>query len=308
MSALRILFMGTAGFAIPSLELLTREGYAPVTVVTGPDKPSGRGQQVHPTPVKVFALGHGFPVLQPENLRDPSFAAAVRSFSPDVIVVVAYRILPVEVFTAARLGALNLHASLLPRYRGAAPINRAIMNGETETGVTTFLLDANVDTGNILRQERVPIDPDEDAGSLHDKLAHVGARLVLDTVRLMEQGNALPRAQDPAIASAAPKILKDDCRIVWNAPAESVRNQVRGLAPYPAAFTMHRDRTLKVTRARLAPGALPPGTVDVQGNSLLVGTADRLLALEELQQEGKRKMAAEDFLRGYRISSGEHFD
>jgi len=308
MSALRILFMGTADFAVPTLERLTREGYGPVAVVTGPDKPSGRGQQMHTTPVKRRAMAHGFPLLQPERLKDPSFADAARSFSPDVIVVVAYRILPPEVFTIARLGALNLHASLLPRYRGAAPINRAIMNGETETGVTTFLLDKEVDTGNILLQERVAIGPDEDAGSLHDRLAEIGARITVDTLGLLEQGRALPRAQDSACASPAPKIFKADCRILWNNPASSIRNQIRGLSPYPSAFTVHRDKILKITRARIAQGTLPPGTAVVENGALLVGTADFLLSLEELQQEGRKKMDVKDFLRGYRFTGEERFD
>ncbi|HUI65707.1 MAG TPA: methionyl-tRNA formyltransferase [Bacteroidota bacterium] len=308
MNALRILFMGTADFAVPALERLTRDGYAPVAVVTGPDKPSGRGQQMHPTPVKRIAMGHGFPLLQPEKLRDPSFAEAVRSFSPDVIVVVAYRILPPEIFTLARLGALNLHASLLPRYRGAAPINRAIMNGETETGVTTFLLDAQVDTGSILLQERVAIGPDEDAGSLHDRLAEIGARVTVDTVRLLEQGKALPRAQDATCASPAPKIFKEDCRIVWNGPAESIRNQIRGLSPSPAAFTILRDKVLKITRAHIVQGTLSPGTVVAEKGTLLVGTADHVLSVEVLQQEGRKKMDVKDFLRGYRLTGKEHFD
>ena len=312
MAPLRIVFMGTAPFAVPSLAILAENGYAISAVVTGPDRPRGRGRQMSPTPVKEIAVVRGLPVMQPESLRDQAFAGAVRSLAPDLVVVVAFRILPPEVFRIPRLGSINLHASLLPRYRGAAPVNRAIMNGEVETGVTTFFLEESVDTGSVLLQARTPILPDDDAGTLHDRLAGVGAEIVLHTVRLIEQGKAVPRLQDPALASPAPKIFKEDCRINWNTPAEQVRNHIRGLSPSPAAFTMHDGRVLKLFRARIAPGSLPPGTVPgvvhVGKDSLLVGTADDPIAIEELQQEGKNRMAAGEFLRGYRISHGDRFE
>ena len=312
MAPLRIVFMGTAPFAVPSLAILAENGYAISAVVTGPDRPRGRGRQMSPTPVKEIAVVRGLPVMQPESLRDQAFAGAVRSLAPDLVVVVAFRILPPEVFRIPRLGSINLHASLLPRYRGAAPVNRAIMNGEVETGVTTFFLEESVDTGSVLLQARTPILPDDDAGTLHDRLAGVGAEIVLHTVRLIEQGKAVPRLQDPALASPAPKIFKEDCRINWNTPAEQVRNHIRGLSPSPAAFTMHDGRVLKLFRARIAPGSLPPGTVPgvvhVGKDSLLVGTADDPIAIEELQQEGKNRMAVGEFLRGYRISHGDRFE
>ena len=312
MAPLRIMFMGTASFAVPSLAILAENGYAIPAVVTGPDRPRGRGRHMSPTPVKETAVARGLPVLQPEKLRDQEFAAAVRSLDPDLIVVVAFRILPPEVFTIPRLGSINLHASLLPRYRGAAPINRAIMNGETETGVTTFFLEESVDTGRVLLQARTPILPDDDAGTLHDRLADVGAEIVLHTVRLIEQGKAVPRLQDPALASPAPKIFKDDCRIRWEATAEQIRNHIRGLSPTPAAFTTHHGKVLKLFRGRIVPGArasgIVPGIVDVRKDALLVGTADDPIAIEDLQQEGKKRMAVGEFLRGYEVSSGDRFE
>jgi len=303
MPPLRIVFMGTARFAVPALERLVGNGFAIPAVVTGPDRPRGRGRELSPTPVKEAASGSGLNVLQPERLKDAAFAEAIRSLGPDLIVVVAFRILPPEVFRIPRLGSINLHASLLPRYRGAAPINRAIMNGEVETGVTTFFLEESVDTGNILLQARTPILPDDDAGTLHDRLADVGAEILLHTVRLVEQGKAVPRPQDPSQASPAPKIFKEDCRIDWHAPAENVRNHIRGLSPHPAAFTTHGGRVLKLFRAHIVAGSLPPGTVDIMKDSLFVGTADDPLAIDDLQQEGKKRMTAPEFLRGYRISS-----
>ena len=308
MAPLRIMFMGTAAFAVPSLARLAENGYAIPAVVTGPDRPRGRGRQMSPTPVKAVATVRGFPVMQPESLRDPAFAGAVRSLGPDLIVVVAFRILPPEVFRIPRLGSINLHASLLPRFRGAAPINRAIMNGEVETGVTTFFLEESVDTGSVLLQARTPILPDDDAGALHDRLADVGAEIVLHTVRLIEQGKAVPRPQDPALASPAPKIFKEDCRIDWHAPAEHVRNHIRGLSPSPAAFTTRDGRVLKIYRARIGAGSLAPGIVDVTRDALLVGTADNPIAIEDLQQEGKKRMTVGEFLRGYRIAPGDRFD
>jgi methionyl-tRNA formyltransferase len=305
MAPLRIVFMGTAAFAVPSLAILLGNGYGIPAVVTGPDRPRGRGRQMSPTPVKELAAARGLPVLQPEKLSDLAFAGAVRTLDPDLIVVVAFRILPPKVFTVPRLGSINLHASLLPRYRGAAPINRAIMNGETETGVTTFFLEESVDTGSVLLQARTPILPDDDAGTLHDRLADVGAEIVLHTVRLIELGKAVPRLQDPALASPAPKIFKEDCRIRWETTAEQIRNHIRGLSPSPAAFTTHRGKILKIYRAAFAEGALEPGCVQAGRGSLHVGTGGRPLALEVLQQEGKSRLNIAEFLRGYTFAPGD---
>ncbi len=301
--------MGTPDFAVPSLEILIDNGLTPVVVVTAPDKPRGRGQEVLPTPVKSTALRHNIPLLQPESLSDQTFDEQVRALSPDIIVVVAFRILPRSIFTIPRLGAFNLHASLLPKYRGAAPINWAIMNGEKETGVTSFLLQEKVDTGNILLSARTPIKPEDDAGSLHDRLSEIGAEIVLHTVRLLEQGKATPRPQDDTQATPAPKIFKDNCKIRWEKPAVSVHNQIRGLSPYPAAFTPHNGKVSKVFRSDPieADPTGTPGSVHVQGAQLFVSTGDALIEILELQQEGRKRMSSGEFLRGYPLQPGDSF-
>jgi methionyl-tRNA formyltransferase len=297
--------MGTAEFAVPSLDALLAAGYHIPVVVTAPDKPQGRGLAMRPSQVKRRALSAGLPVLQPPLLKDPSFADAIRALDPDLIIVVAFRILPPSIFTVPRRGSINLHASLLPRYRGAAPINRAIMMGETETGVTTFLLDEKIDTGGILLQERTPIFPDDDAGSLHDRLEHIGAEVVLRTVRLIEQGKAVPRTQDSSVASPAPKIFHEDCRILWERPANVIRNQIRGLSPAPGAFFHHADRTIKAFRANVVDGRALPGHVNAGKDFLHVGTGEGLLSLEELQMEGRKRMPVAEFLRGYPVQNGQ---
>lgn len=307
MSAPRILFMGTPEFAVPSLARLIATGAAIVGVVTGPDKPRGRGQKLQPTPVKELALRHAIPLLQPASVKDPAFADAVRALEPDLAVVVAFRILPRAVFTIPRLGTFNLHSSLLPRYRGAAPINWAVINGETETGVTTFFLDDRVDTGAMLLQERIPIGPDEDAGSVHDRLALLGADVVVRTVDHILRGDIVPCVQDSAAATPAPKIFKDDCRLRWEAPARKVHDLVRGLSPVPCAFTLHGDRQIKVYRTAMTDhrpfGAA--GAVAVDGERLYIMAGDAPLELLELQQEGRRRMTAAEFLRGYGFASGD---
>ena len=309
---MRIVFMGTPDFAIPSLRILLEHDHTIATVVTAADKPRGRGQEVSNSPVKQFAVDHDLSVLQPENLNDPAFADAVRSLRPDLIVVVAFRILPKVIYTIPRLGAFNLHASLLPKYRGAAPIHWAIINGETETGVTTFFLREKVDTGSVILQARVKIGPDETAGELHDTLAAVGAEIVLQTVHLIELGKANPRVQDDREASPAPKIFKDDCRIKWNDPGLKVHNFVRGLSPYPCAWTNHDGRVLKIYRTERSPSpALKPGTpgtiVEVGKKCLRIATSGDTISVLEIQQEGKRRMGVEEFLRGYPLHVDEQF-
>jgi methionyl-tRNA formyltransferase len=306
---LRLVFMGTPEFAVPSLEALCEAGYPILSVVTGADKPRGRGQRLTPTPVKQSALRHNLPVLEPLSVKDPIFAEQILRLNPDLAVVVAFRILPPSVFTIPRFGTFNLHASLLPRYRGAAPINWAVMNGETETGVTTFFLEQAVDTGATLLRARVPIGPDDDAGILHDRLAEVGARTVLETVRLIEQGQAETQIQDHGEATPAPKIFKEQCRISWNRPAAQLHNFVRGLSPHPAAWTMHGDHLLKIYRTHPMKGGAPeaPGLVTVTGTSLRVAAQDGSLEILELQQEGRRRMTAGEFLRGYSLTTGDRW-
>jgi methionyl-tRNA formyltransferase len=306
---MRILFMGTPEFAVPSLHILLDEDYPVVSVVTTPDKPQGRGQKVGASAVKEFAANRKLPILQPENLRDPAFVTALTDLRPDLIVVVAFRILPAEVFTIPRLGAFNLHASLLPRYRGAAPINWAIMNGEEETGVTTFFLQERVDTGSVLLQEKVSIGPDETAGELHDRLSVLGAQVVLKTVRMIESGNAQSLKQDESLVSRAPKIFKDDCRINWSANAGQVHNFVRGLSPAPCAWTTFRGKMLKVYRTSLA-GSGGDGAgvaAEVRVDRLAVCTSNGLIALDEVQLEGKKRMMIAEFLRGHHVQRGDRF-
>jgi methionyl-tRNA formyltransferase len=301
--------MGTPDFAVPSLEILLNNDYPIKAVVTAPDKPRGRGQELSPTSIKSIALQHGLPILQPDSLKDPNFVAEVRRLNPDLLAVVAFRILPKEVFTIPRFGSFNLHASLLPKYRGAAPINWAIINGEKETGVTTFLLEEKIDTGNILLQARLPIGPEDNAGTIHDKLADVGAEIVLHTVRLIEQGKAAPRKQDDSLTSTAPKLFKEDCRIDWNQPAERIHNRIRGLSPYPTAFTVHGGKVIKLYRTHIVDVSAgdDAGRVRVHGSGFMVCTADRMIAIDELQQEGRKRMGVEEFLRGYKLSSADGF-
>ena len=301
-------FMGTPEFAVPSLEILLKNNYRIAAVVTAPDKQRGRGQQVSFTPVKECALKHSLPLLQPESLRSADFISALSSLTPDLLVIVAFRILPPEVFSIPAKGAFNLHASLLPKYRGAAPINWAIINGEKESGVTTFFLRENVDTGNIILQARVAIPESMTAGELHDTLSEVGAEIVLQTVRLIELGKTQPRQQDDSLSSPAPKIFKDDCRINWGASAETVHNFIRGLSPHPAAWTMHHGAMLKIYQSENSEFRIQnseAGRISISEGKLYVSAGDSAISVLELQQEGKKKMSAEEFLRGYRFIDGD---
>jgi methionyl-tRNA formyltransferase len=307
---MRILFMGTPEFAVPSLRMLIEKAYEISAVVTAPDKPRGRGQQVSFTPIKEFALQHHLPILQPEYLKDQKFIADVRHIAPDVIVVVAFRILPREVYTIPKLGSFNLHASLLPKYRGAAPINWAIINGEQNTGVTTFFLQDKVDTGSILLQTRVQIGVNDTAGDLHDKLSEAGADIVLQTVRLIELGKVQPCLQDDTQSCPAPKIFKEDCRIDWNKSAQQVHNFIRGLSPYPAAWTTHKGKVIKVYRTTLTNAQFAKAGIVVQrtNDALSIGTGDGIISILEIQQEGKRRLSVEEFLRGYSVKPNEMFE
>lgn len=300
--------MGTPDFAVPSLRALVEAGFPVVSVVTAPDKPRGRGQQVSFTAVKEEALRRSLPVLQPDALKDPSFAATLREFNADLMVVVAFRILPPSVFTLPRLGAFNLHASLLPRYRGAAPIQWAVMNGDSETGVTTFLLQEKVDTGSILLQERIPIGPNDTAGDVHDRLSVVGAEAVVRTVRGLADGSLTPQSQDDALATAAPKLFKEDGRLDWTQPAPMLFNRIRGLSPVPAAWTLLEGQVWKIFRARVVQasttGGIPGSVIGLDRSSCIVQTGDGALALEEVMLEGRKRMGIEEFLRGHRMTLG----
>ncbi|MFC5411013.1 methionyl-tRNA formyltransferase [Larkinella bovis] len=302
----RIVFMGTPDFAVPSLHKLLNNGYQVVAVVTAPDRPSGRGQQLTESPVKRAAVAAGIPVLQPEKLRDPVFLAQLQNYQADLQVVVAFRMLPEVVWAMPRVGTFNLHSSLLPQYRGAAPINWAVINGEKETGVTTFFIEKEIDTGQLIFQETEPIHRDDTAGTLHDRLMEKGADLVLKTVRAIETGS-YPRTTQPQVAELkmAPKIHRETCEINWFQPAETVRNFVRGMSPYPTAWTKINGKVYKLYAVSLAdqsPFAAEPGEAYSDGRkTLLIKAADGWLAVNELQAEGKRKMTVEEYFRGNKI-------
>ncbi len=296
--------MGTPDFAVPSLDILFRHGYDIAGVITAPDKPGGR-QGLIQSAVKQYALTKGLRVLQPEKLKNPEFLEELRALQADLQVVVAFRMLPEAVWKMPPLGTLNLHGSLLPKYRGAAPINWAIMNGETETGVTTFLLRHEIDTGDILFQEKLSIGENDTAGDVHDRMMELGAELVLRTVQALEQGNVQPRPQPDVAATHAPKIFTDTCRINFHQPAKAIHNFIRGLSPYPGAWTLLDGKTVKILRATPEPGpaALPSGEFFSDGkNELKISALDGFIQVQELQMEGKRRMTVREFLNGYRIA------
>lgn len=303
---MRLVFMGTPDFAVPSLKALHAAGHEIAAVVTAPDRKRGRGQKLTPTPVKEFALEAGLPVLQPDSLKDPAFAQELQSLNAECFVIVAFRILPESVFSIPPRGSFNLHASLLPRYRGAAPINWALMKGETETGVTTFFLRPKVDTGSILLQESVPVHENMTAGELHDILADLGADVVVRTVAMIEAGEDEPHPQDDSAATPAPKIFRETCAIDWQRDAREVHNHVRGLSPYPAAWTMLGDRQIQVLRTRIAEeeSTGTPGSVLQTGDAIRVQCGRGSVDILELKPEGRKAMTAEEYLRGHVL--GEH--
>ena len=298
----KVLFFGTPEFASHILEHLLANNVNIVGVVTTPDKPQGRGLKMRSSAVKQVADKQGIPAVTPSKLRDPDLPAQLSAFEADIFCVVAYKILPREIFTLPRLGSFNIHASLLPKYRGAAPINWSIIRGEKQTGITTFLLDDKVDTGSMLLQERCPIGENETASELHDKLMVIGADIGLRTIMGLAEGSISPRPQTDTEATTAPKIFPQDCVIEFLQPAEKVHNFIRGLSSYPAATTVsHNGVKLKILRTLIAidAQALPPGEFMVLDNKrLLVGTLTAPLEILELQREGKNAMSTEEFLRG----------
>ena len=306
---MRLVFMGTPDFAVPSLRDLHAAGYEIARVVTSPDKPRGRGRHMSPTPVKAAALERGIPVLEVEDLRDPAFADTLRADQADLFVIVAFRILPETVFTLPRIGSFNLHASLLPRYRGAAPINWALMRGDRESGVTTFFLQKKVDTGGILLQRRVPLHENMTAGELHDLLAVVGAETVVDTVRGIERGTLEPSAQDDTAATSAPKIFRETCVVPWDRPAREVHDHIRGLSPHPAAWTMLDGMEMKILESRVAEedSQGEPGRVVATSPDLRVSCGHGSLVLRMIKPEGRKAMSAEEYLRGHRLEVGAKF-
>lgn len=311
---LRIVFMGTPEFAVPSLRALVAGGYNVVAVVTTPDKPAGRGQKLHESDVKIAAREMGLPVLQPVKLRDPEFVEAMQALRPDLGIVIAFRMLPEIIWAMPRLGTFNLHASLLPQYRGAAPINWAIINGETETGVTTFLLNHEIDKGAILGQLRMPITAQDTVGTMYEKLMTVGTGLVLETVERIAAGDIRPVEQqhiDEATLRSAPKIFKENCRIDWTLPGQRIINFIRGLSPYPAAWTaMYRAGsddealTAKIFAATFEAAShegVACGTVESDSRTFIrVACADGWIDLRELQIAGKKRLAVRELLLGWR--------
>lgn len=309
---LKIVFLGTPDFAVESLRRLHEGGYNIVGVVTMPDKPAGRGHKLLHSPVKQYAMAHDLHLMQPVKLKDPVFVDELRSLNADLFIVIAFRMLPEVVWSMPPMGTFNLHASLLPKYRGAAPINWAVINGDTETGVTTFFLKHEIDTGDILRQERIEIAPEDNVGDVHDRLMMLGADLTIDTVEHIIAGDLRPIPQDELITDVeptpAPKIFKETCRIDWAQPAEQIHNLVRGLSPYPAAWmTIQRDNdelTAKVFATAISEkvSTATPGTIKPDGDRLFVAAADQMVEIKELQLAGKRRMSAAEFLRGFKLT------
>ena len=311
---LKIVFFGTPDFAVESLRAIVDNGFNVVAVVTATDKVAGRGHKVLCSPVKTFAMSRDIPVLQPEKLKDGEFIDALRSLEADLFVVIAFRMLPEAVWQMPPLGTFNLHASLLPKYRGAAPINRAVMNGETKTGVTTFFLSHEIDTGDIIDREEVEISDEDDAGSVHDRLMKVGAELTLKTINGIVDGNLATVSQSKMISEGmesceAPKIFKDTCHIDWSWPALRIHNHVRGLSPYPGAWSELRSTTsapteFKIFKTKLtdtACGEGIPGRVIIEKNRMFVCCGDNRLEILELQAAGKKRMSADAYLRGSRL-------
>lgn len=314
-----IVFMGTPEFAVASLEAIINAGFDVRGVVTSPDKPSGRGLQLHASPVKEFALKKGLRVLQPLKLKSPEFLEALRDLKPDLQVVVAFRMLPEEVWSIPRLGTFNLHASLLPQYRGAAPINWSVINGEPKTGVTTFFINHEIDKGSIIYSRETPIGENETAGDVHDRLMKIGAELVVETINGIAAGNVTPVEQHLLSKNeelkAAPKIFRDDCRINWNSPVGRLHNFIRGLSPYPAAWTELVEEsgealTVKIYKAsplnkthEFSPGSI----ITDRKNFIYVAAPDGFISIEQIQLQAKKQMPVKDFLRGFELKETYKF-
>ena len=310
MTDIPIIFMGTPEFAVTSLKTLLDKGYNVKAVVTTPDKPAGRGKNIQFSDVKKFALEHNLPILQPEKLKSPEFLAQLKEIDADLFVVVAFRMLPKEVWAMPKRGTINLHAALLPDYRGAAPINHAIINGETETGITTFYIDEQIDTGKIIMQERCAIEPEDNIGTLYDKLMFIGAEAVCKTVDIIASGNVNAIEQDSIRIEGlhpAPKITKEFCQINWNNKSIDIHNLIRGLSPYPAAWCYLKDDiTAKIFTSAysIEKHNLEAGTFVSDNKSFLkVATQDGFVSILELQMQGKKRMAIKDFLNGFKFNT-----
>ncbi len=301
---MRVIFFGTPEFAVPSLEKLYKSEHEIVSVVTAPDKARGRGRKISFSPVKDFAVKNNIPVLQTENLEDKNFIKKLCDLNADIYIIVAFRILPKEVYTIPVIGAFNLHGSLLPKYRGAAPIQWALIKGEKETGLTTFFLQEKVDTGNIILQQKVTINEGDNLGTLHDKMSILGADLVLRTVITIDEGKVIPKPQDESVVTPAPKITKDVCKIDWHNSAEEINNLIRGLSPYPCAYFVHNNKKYKVYKSKVInEPVLSTGELYQSKNKAFIGCSEGTLELSEVQLEGRKRMTVEEFLRGYSFNN-----
>lgn len=308
MKSLRIVFMGTPEFAVESLKSLVSSTHEVVGVVTVADKPAGRGQQIQQSAVKQFASEKGLHIMQPLKLKEESFVNELRSLNADLFVVVAFRMLPEVVWNMPPMGTINLHGSLLPKYRGAAPINWAVINGETETGVTTFFLQHEIDTGRVIKRAFIPIGPNDTAGELHDSMMVIGAQTLKETVDLIALEKADAVSQEMLVSNGeeilhAPKIFKEDCKIDWTKSGQQIHNFIRGLAPYPCAWTMLGEKTCKIYKGEFKSGmASDPGTFITDHKATLrIACSDGWYSIHELQYEGKKRMGVEEFLRGWRV-------
>jgi methionyl-tRNA formyltransferase len=304
----KILFMGTPEFAVPSLEILLKHDDSVIGVVTQPDRPKGRGKQPAPPPLKIFAEAHQLSVLQPERVRSPEFLELFRRLAPDLVVVVAFgQILPKEMLEQPRLGCINVHPSLLPKYRGAAPLNWTILRGEKKTGVTIMQMDEGMDSGDILLQEETAIGDQETVGELHDRLAVRGAQLLMETIRMIEAGAIRRIPQDHAAATFAPRLKKEDGLISWEADVQGIVRLIRGLSPTPCAYTFFDGKIMRIFRAveTDTTSPAPPGTLSISGNELLVSASNGMVSLLDVQLEGKKRMPVQEFLRGFRLKPGD---
>lgn len=306
---MKIVFFGTPAVSVPPLERLASTEYKPILVITRPDAPRGRGLKLSPSPVKEKALELGIPVLTPFSLNDPVFLNQLKDLSPHLFVVIAFPILPKEILSIPLIGSLNIHFSLLPKYRGAAPVERAIMNGEKETGVSLFFLTEKVDQGPIIAQKKVTIGDEENAGELKSRLSLIGSELLLELLPKIERGEINPLEQPPGEVSWAPKIKESECEINWREPAERIKNLIRALTPNPGAFTFRnfkgRRVRIKILKGSVSSKEIPPGKVEVIQGELLVGCGIGSLKVETLQVEGRKPSSARDFLLGNRIEEGE---
>ena len=299
---MKIIFFGTPDFAIPSLDILFKNGHEILAVVTAPDKPRGRGQNLSPTPIKQFAAENSIKIFTPDKLKDNELEFQLKELNPDLFVIVAFRILPRNIFTIPKYGSFNLHGSLLPKYRGAAPIQWALINGDTETGLTTFFLEDKVDTGNIILKEKVKIEDNENFESLHDRMRIIGADLVLKTVNLIQQNKVILHKQDDSIATPAPKITKEICEINWTKSANEIHNLVKGLSPFPGAFFYHANKSYKVFSTKVVSiSELKIGEIQQTKNEIIIGTSQNSIQILEIQPEGRKRMKTDEFLRGYSL-------